>query len=613
MESARSDPPQGRGTLVNHLWNDLLARKKTQVKPMITVLFGPRGMGKTTVLRELANKAGSQAAQPHSHIDLNGHGDRPGWLALVDIAHELAEPWWPQFGRLRFPRLTLGTMVIGGHIPEDPAAAHAAILDLLRASRVPGDAGAEVARRLPQLFALPAPLEVLPDVARWVLGLKPLVKRAYKRGMDFYGAALRTAPDSGLTALRRLARADGAEVDRVLAEAFLADLRAAYASGFRPRECLLLLDNAHAPTGRRLLTALADAAKTGPAPLVVVATSGRLDLGLPGLPMTDPLAFWAGLPPDRDPLPHTGGSVQAVRLTPLTTDEVAALAEARFGRGGRGLGPLVAEVTDGHPWTAHQVLDACEQLGERPGEDELRGLLEVKVGGEPRRLGEGAARYLLLDDLPAAIDSTAVGLARDLGTATAALPGAADLQLMLAPLCWVTPLPCGRLVLPDWLRRIVAAVASDWGPTTRALRAHCARSPGRHIDVLHYEVADGHLDSALAYLNRRFDEVDAATWLADLAALTSAPSRPGSERGAWAEHVGMVQRLRNRPIPLPPTDPHGERLLTITTLLVAGLLAADPLRDPTRALASVLAQGFHDLGRRSPAGQLRFAAEADRR
>ncbi|GAA3556312.1 hypothetical protein GCM10022222_44890 [Amycolatopsis ultiminotia] len=72
---------------------------------------------------------------------------------------------------------------------------------------------------------------------------------------------------------------DRAAVDAIICDSFLADLRLAYSglSGTRrTMNCLVLLDNAHAPGGRAFLRALTESRRRSPNeadPLVVVATS----------------------------------------------------------------------------------------------------------------------------------------------------------------------------------------------------------------------------------------------------------------------------------------------------------------------------------------------------
>lgn len=601
MPPGRQLALHGRKTLVNGIWEDLLTRQKAAPKPAATILFGPRGSGKTAVLDNLWTKAVDQAAQPHSSVfDLATHpDDTPGWRLIADLALELAEPKWQQFGRLRFPRLTLGAMVLDGQISDDsPAAAQEAILRLLRPSPS-GDTTTGVLGLLPHLLGFPDALEALPEAVRSVLGMKALVKRRYRTGMAFYSAALRTAADGGLTALRKLATAAPAEADLVLAGAFLEDLRGNYAHGFRPRECLVLLDNAHSPAGTRVLSALIRARGDAPTPATIVATSGRLDLSLPGLALTDVVTAWNSMPTDHDKVRTRGTAPQAIRLTPLTSADVTALAGER-----RAVGAVAAQVSGGNPWTAQRVLSACEQLGDRPDERALRGLFEVKVGDDHQPLAEVAARYLVLDDLSPAVDTGLAAVARDL-THAAALPGAANAPWEFAIRCWLD----GPAALPDWLRRVLIAAepARDWAAATGAL---AEVSPGHRR---YYQVANGELADAVSHLNDRFDHVDPDTWIAEFQALAVAPCLLPPASDVWTEHSGLVARLRRADGELPPGDAHGERRLTIIGMLVAGWLGADRTRDPNRTLATVLAQGYRDLGRRSPAGQLRFAAEANRR
>ncbi|MFC5290878.1 hypothetical protein ACFPM7_27840 [Actinokineospora guangxiensis] len=534
-------------------------------------------------------------------MDLSGYGDGPGWRALADLACELAEPRWPQFGRLRFPRLAVGALLLGGHVgPDDP---EAAVTDLVR-SRPPGAAVADTIRLLPRLLGLPEP----PALGRWLP-----VRRRWREGIRFYADALRTTAEEAPSALRELAATAPAEADALLAEALFADLHSGYRAGFRPRKCLLLLDNAHSGTGRKALAALVRAAKESPAPVSVVATSGRLDLGIADL--RDLVAAWAAMPTDRDPPRRTPGEATTLRLTPLTEQESAALTVERLGRAGNHLSAFVHATTGGNPWTAHQVLRLCAELDEQSRDKGLRELYSTTVNGGSLSFARAAARYLVLADTSPAVDAVAAAVVRDLGAASPVVPSGKDALLGFAVRCWLVGGAEADQppALPDWLRRVLIASAptGDWTATARQLATRAAGLPGRRVDELYYELACGEPANAVAYLNHRFDYAEPQAWITEFTAMVSAPCPIPRGTDALVEHGALFAGLRGGAT-LPPGDPHGERHITIAKMLIAGWLGADPTRDPERALAEALRQGYRDLERRSAAGLLRFTTEADR-
>jgi hypothetical protein len=267
----------GRDRLLAFIWAECLERDGLSDLPII-VLIDPHGDRKTAVLKQLAEKCKEQEAQPYVNaIDLETKivGSHP-WQLLDRLAIALSDKSWPKSARLRFPRFTLGRLVVEEQISTDSL------------TQALGDINKKLSPSNPDFlkdlngFGVPRWL-TLPALALIGIGWlarRLLARRRFKVGKKFYANALPATNE--LLALRDLNAlwANGgaesrAEVDRVLAEAFLEDLAKSYSRGFRPRNCLVVLNNADSALGKSVIDALS-AGKTkegGPDPLVVVATA----------------------------------------------------------------------------------------------------------------------------------------------------------------------------------------------------------------------------------------------------------------------------------------------------------------------------------------------------
>jgi hypothetical protein len=645
VHSAEPATFYGRSELVSHIWERLSPQPGGDRTPPIILLFGPRGIGKTAVLDHLAYRCAGQAAQPFApRLDLEDLGSRPAWHALAELAFELSETHWPQFGRLRFPRFTLGVMVAFGEISDDnPEEAERKALELLRRGRSQESDSqlvSDLVGHLPTLFGLPAVLELAPKLGHFLISRKSVVKRTFRIGLQFYREALTTSQNSVMTPLIRLSKMvqnrDSTKLERVLVQAFLADMRENYERGFRPRHCLVLLDNVHTPAGQQLINALSHGKlnQPGPDPLLVVATSRHLDLSIPDLNTqfdgTDLVTLWDSLPTDREsdrsssPAAHPTSVITPVRLTPFSECDIARMDAERFGTDVPG---FVFALTEGHPWAAIRVLDACARLMSSDAtlsEAVLRGILDRVTGGNQLTLAQESAHYLLLDDVSTTADLHDLHgwmLSRDVVTAEHAFPATAGLQTKMSSRCWLEsrndPTKVPRVVLNPWLRRVLLHTSP--APDTiqrnaRVLREHCQRSGLDPLETIYYDLVRGDAKPAVDYLNALFATVAAETWIAHFQSITDAPHIAPSDTDPFDAHADLVRGVQAEASrrALPDDDGHGERLITITGMVIAEWIRRDPLRDPRSKLNGAVALAYQDLGRRSPSGQLRFAAEANR-
>jgi hypothetical protein len=532
----------------------------------------------------------------------------------------------------------------------DPVRAQVEIERLLHrgqaASAEMVDETTKFAARLPQLLGISSWIELVGQLTARMIRSRKIVKLLRRAGAEFYRTALRRPPKSDfyepLVELARLARESNqvskATVDRVLCEAFLADLAEGYRRGFRPTNCLALIDNVHTEAGRAFLTALTTA-KTGRSdehrPLVVVATSRRIDPLTQMLTVQDRYAdyvsLWSRVQRDTDArftdwLDRHSQRPQAwlypLRLTDLTEDGVLDLKNELHPDLPDGLVPFVRSLTRGHPWGVIKVLDALAERGARHRElpeAELQAVLETTCSGDTTALGDIAAGYLLLNDLEERMRPSAItwSAARDVVTAEKCLPESVGLQTMVAPLGWLST-PDTVSVLHPWLRRVLLrklACATDadsgWSTVYEKLLAGCGNAP---TERGHYELATENAATAIMDLNRRFDadELDASGWIAEFNAITSAPHRQVGDKSALKLHAQLKKELlKNPPTQHQESDPHDDQWLTIVGMALARWIWSDALCDPTSQMNSIIATGYRDLARRSPQGELRFIVEAE--
>ncbi|HEU5483564.1 MAG TPA: hypothetical protein VFU98_01555, partial [Microlunatus sp.] len=288
----------------------------------------------------------------------------------------------------------------------------------------------------------------------------------------------------------------------------------------------------------------------------------------------------------------------------------------------RRLATFVWSLTRGHAWGVDKVFTALAELGARQrelAEADVTSVLEAKCPGDPGDLKSVAVKYLLLTDVPRKQDEVVTwALARDAATAEACLAGTAGLQAEVAPWCWLSVVEGQAqqtsLVLHPWVRRLLVAQApsggSSWSDVYRELLAYQGNSP---VDRGYYELALGNLTAVVTDLNRRFDELaDVNDWITEFETITSAPHEPAGRETALARHSRLKRDLLDiGPTEHPRHDPHDERWLTVVDLTVARWVWSDPLCDPTLQMNSIIANGYRDLARRSPRGQLRLIAMAE--
>ncbi|MCC3771622.1 hypothetical protein [Streptomyces sp. UNOC14_S4] len=627
--------------------------------PVIT-LVGTRGSGKSTALNWLGY-LGSH--RPHALYDFGSAARRRPHEVAGRLAYGLSHRF-PRQPALRFPRLTLGLLVVDPGLSLDPNDARRAGAQLRRALQevrehtVAAERAADVADLLQDLSLVQIPGAGL---------LAGLIRRppniplgiARRTGLSWYAGP--HTPLDELVALNRLSKseadADRAAVDRRLCEAFLADLRGEYARRKRDRNCVVLLDNIDTEGGREfldLLLRLRDAA-TAPDPLLVVATASDT-ARVPG-PFARGPAGVRVHPPERssyedweravpEPPPDSSWRWYCVRLRDLTQGEVAQLGSEVAARLPEAP-PLVHRLTGGHPWSVSRLLDAAALLAGRDDhETALRGILSLPVrpsdgtpSGPP--LGRAVLHDLLQDlteDQRAALVVCAA--ARTFDSACDAglldsfsihtrntLAGLAGTRLWLVDPepqdagarggrgsgylehAHPHPLP-GTPELHPWLRLLLlqklARRRGVWDDTHAHLQ-NWHRLHGHPLDVTYHALARGRLDDAVEHLALGLTELpDTDAWLYELYAVTAAPLREPVVP-QWTAAV----RVDGLAADLAPGSFTTRRALTV--LVTALWLAADPrnrLPSGSPELNLTIGSMFQDLALHSDPRRVGLRHEA---
>jgi len=249
----------------------------------VVVLFGPRGRGKTTVLRA----ALSMAEQIHvANIDVAGRRFDTATQVMIELVLQLGLRR-RGLGVLSFPRFLLGQLAIQVEISEYASARPEMrrLLSELKQLRLPPRVK-ELAGKMADVGVsmsgtTPVPTgtgDVLVSSMEAAFGWRRMAGETWWEEREG-----RPAPDA-LAELHRCTHRgtdeERAVAEELLAEALLADLHASYrdTSAQRGVPALVLLDNAHTGAGARFLSLVTQRRARRPDlldPLLVIAASGR--------------------------------------------------------------------------------------------------------------------------------------------------------------------------------------------------------------------------------------------------------------------------------------------------------------------------------------------------
>ncbi|AEW97076.1 hypothetical protein SCATT_47050 [Streptantibioticus cattleyicolor NRRL 8057 = DSM 46488] len=381
----------------------------------VIALLGRHGSGKTAVLGYLAHRA---STAPHAGFDFAAASLRPHEVA-ARLAFRLSMGG-RSGGGPRFPRLTHGLVAVDPELRLDvnsPEQAKHALNKAMRSARrrsagPAADAMSEAVGLLNDLGVIPVPGAGL-MAALLLRGVGPrLVQRIAGAGLDWYGLDSPRGPLETLVELNERSRsedpADQERVDRLLCEAFLADLRAAYTGRGGPsgdRNCLVVLDNIDHGGGTRFVRLLLELRESlrlraggGCDPLLMVVASstaravpGPFDPGPAGLRIRggDQVGYadWRAAVP-QSPADRSWWWYP-VRLPELTASQVSQLGASVAPRLPEAT-PLVHRLTYGHPWSVLRMHQAAARMIDRPDADELlRAVLDARPPGRREEADEG--------------------------------------------------------------------------------------------------------------------------------------------------------------------------------------------------------------------------------
>lgn len=617
-----------------------LKRNGVPVKPLpIVLLMGPRGSGGTMLLGRLWDT--------YSADCLSVRLDLKAAQGVEDIVLAAVQGLGRRIRGIRdidFPRIG---MLLKALSFVDDGGGRPAFEAYLRAG--PRDAAvnsalSDWANRAAPLMT-PEQQVLLGAVAKLLGALHSAVGRSRDvrtlRWLTEYGAR---NPDGGYDSLWELYRLHHGRtgdtetprpVAKTLCAAFLADLRSDYNDssvlrGQRPRNCLLLLDNAGGRAGDRFLELLAECRRESgadgarPDPAVVVAVQrGRVRRRVidPVQPTDVRLDFDVRHPfaPGDDDHPVWW---YPIRLADLDDEYVVEMcASGVLGRQNRDA-DFLYELTGGHPESVHRLAQLLERRG-RVGPFDPRLLLGEQdlpehwpAAGADATVEEYLLKRTLADDLVidpdggipaegnAMLDAMAVlaltpGLRR--GACNSALSylgwhrfDADTAQRRLTAAMWLDETPDGEAarlhpLIGLLLRRWLARRPEAWRRAHMGYAAHYSRradAPVRHLHTLALVEAARResLTTVTGFLEEEYERCGAQEWLAVLDQVTAAPNRLRTTADPRSYVTTLAGVADSR-----------DRHQAVTRLTVAHWLYGDRYFDPARQLAQTIANEYEHL------------------
>ncbi|MEU6741123.1 hypothetical protein [Streptosporangium sandarakinum] len=593
------------------------------------------------------------------------------WEMAAQVAKCVMGNRWPQFSPVKLPRVVLGNLVLSLDPELGQEEAERKLYDLVRGRRgIPDNA-----RTLQEIFDLLGGVLPVPPVGPVVAGLidrvargRRLVELLERRAMDWYRDRL--GPGGALGLLRAGETRDGFPLaGQIVCEALLEDLREGWSRGWRPRNCLLLLDDADAPCGRDFLWALtaARARRAGlpeppdPDPLLVVAASRSWpDLGPHWNPPGTPEHLVAGgtrYPPWARRASHAdwlAGRAPGRRdrwwypvlLPDLSRAEVARMRERTRQRPGPGHAGFVHALTGGHPPAVEHLLTAMADRERRWGvreendgwtEQALRALasLEWEHPRHPfRDFSHG------LDDLAASSAAANLADAEDAGLLSRRWRSVLE---ELDGRLWLRTDPAQDMapVFHPWLRRLLLRELTHrrrggrplWDVAHERLE-NLYGSPREGTRdglsmVMYHRLArvdtgpagPEHLREVVALLDGRFNRIDMAEWVRQYNWITSAPNRLPADTPLDDLYGELIREPGGTGGDEPDGTDSGPRrdrpAGTDRTAVVRGLVVdrwflSDPATDPLRGRRQSVREGLRLLARYAVTGRAVLVSEARR-
>ena len=616
--------PVPRATAVPEIEERLGPSHTDGERPPILLIFGPRGIGKTTLLRELDEDFAQRT--PRALVECSSREAGDIRQLLIQIKFELGRHC-PGIGRLRFRRLEIGLAATRERIAFDGNPRHAVrrLLDLIleEISTHPDDVGVAVGNWVDRgtLSMVPVRLRrlataFLATVSR--LLSRRLLLRLLRRYLNWYGHRDQQHKDDPIDVLASLNRsassqAIAAQRDERLIEAFLADVRDLFGRGRLARStwfnCVLLVDDIDTDLGQRLLRYLQqlrlDLRIAGAAaePLLVIGTSRR---PFPGdnleqhrLPeFTEPETSWLTEP------------VPGAKRIPGDADHRFHKLLHRFTGGYPAAAAFLTETAYNHPYAVSGGLGPLLTMRLDDGmivEDRLLADLTAALLGQP---GQPPFPDSALDSLVSCALALTQGeadlLAREYSTSFAVTP-----VLLAASGLWNEDeqTSAHKLLTRLLLRRLAARDSGQpsWETVCGRLRDR-RRDAGDLAGELYYTLAAGELDTVTRRLSEHLSGQGLEqSWLSHVTFVTMAP-RAAQDQSTSLPYQQQIELARS--VADDATSQFGN-----VAQLVAGLwLDEDPCTPPDREdLHSQIASDYRALAPNAdhPSSLQREAKEHD--
>ncbi|NUT49612.1 MAG: ATP-binding protein, partial [Saccharothrix sp.] len=512
----------------------------------ILIFTGPKGSGKTALLDSLEHHL--RGRSPYARVDCGELKATTAWEVLTLLVFDLNRNA-ARYRAIPFPRFVTAQVAIAEQIDTPGQAARAQIREALeRVRRVDRlraflHSLAEEVSAVPVVGAVPGVTTaaryaadlILGGLVRWRRGRRVVLGE----GLEWYGTGNQAYDE--LVRLNLLTRDDASEADRkeateLLWAAFLADLRAAFATGRGARtwslNCVLLLDDVDTRPGRLLYRALADARRGESDPLTVVATSAG---GVARQLADDDIPFVEEAGYD-DYLERRQGDYESdsypVALRDLTPDEVKDMVADVAGPRLNARRAVAAEVyrfTAGHPAATAVVVKAIGDNTGAPASVKrlLAGLWRGPVDKDPVTVEERLLRELLGAPAEAALAALeACSAARDVEQAdelarSGLVPVPRDGAGLVPVVLQVRDPGTGRPVMLPALRHLLLRRLAADPPRWTAVHTWL-RDNGREEDRHYHALALRDVDAVVRRLASLLP--DTRSWLAELDAVTAAPN-----------------------------------------------------------------------------------------
>lgn len=577
----------------------------TEGRPVVLGLTAARYCGKSRFVDECAN-ALREALIPCAQADVESRDPETPKMLLDHLVGEFtAAP--SSYGTVQFPRHLLAHLALQQKF-DDPirqrveARMRALVTDTWLAGTLPSAAG-DLAAAMAELHGMPgqAAGRMIKGATTGLLRSRPAVKVVRREGASWFAdnplLDFANSPEAGLARLWEWDRTPTTQpnhtelrnkAERVLAAAFVADLRSSAESGSWSGTYALLLDNGdHNDAAIRLVRYLVQNLGDNDRVTIAVTHRGRLlaEVGAVtgGKPTPDPARV-----PEAGPEvpPPDGVSWWPLRLPDLSEADIRSLLRARASWDESAFHRVAAAAyrcTRGHPGATKEVCDGLTGSAKPAGGHiDLRDILDADALRDKLAQGIGDA----FEDLV----TCAAVRDRDHVRALIGHGVAEDNQrALLREELWV-PGRAQRLVLLPVLRRLLLErlagrpddAPNGWNTIFTGLAAH-ADDAGDEESLLYYRLSLGETETVVRDLYDRLVTGDPDTWIDLHKRITLAPGMFGGQ-----PDTDVIARHKSWAAGEDPA------LTTLADLVVRLWLAADPLRPP--ADANAVKTAYNNLG-----------------